>query len=212
MKSILIALLLLSYTSVFSQQQGKLRIEQLVSIGTPIPTGLPADIDSESGFSMNFGFLGVISMKKEWNLETGLTYQWMKFVVDGYFLNENDNFLFKITPADYKQHSISTGLVNLPVKLKKVFENEASLGFGVISSYYTDSKDKYKIGVDKYEVDEINFQRFQFSPVLDVDIIKTSKKKYIKIGMSIQYQVTSYTSGKSFKPLIVEFRLQNPLF
>lgn len=213
MKKLLIFVCLLHYQIVsVSQTKNKIEIDYLFSFGSVVAAGLPSEIDRDGGFNLQSG-LGIdVPLKKNYLFQTGLSYQWSKFSLDGYFTIENNHTVFKQTPPNYKQHSLIIDRITLPLKIKKVFEDKAMIGAGITGSYIISSTSKYKIADSKFEVKEVLFDRFHVSPVLDVDIKIPGSFSRTVIGASVQYQVTSFTDNRSFKPLCLEMRIQTRLF
>ncbi len=195
-----------------AQDNRKTRIEQIFSFGAYRATGLPASIDEDGSFSFQNGFLVSIPLKEKYKLETGLTYHWTRNYLDGHFQNENNTVVFKTTPDDFKQHSLQMDRVNLPVKIKRVFDPQASIGFGLLASYYVSALSKYKISDTKYEVKGVPFRRFHLSPGLDFDVKMGLPKSYFIIGASFYYQATAFIAERSFRPILFELRFQNPIF
>jgi hypothetical protein len=204
--------LLIGCLYTHSQNARKASIEQIFSLGSYIATGLPAGIDGDASFSLQSGFIVSIPLNPKYKLEAGLTYHWTKNSLDGHFLKENDAVVFKTTPDDYKQHSLQMDRINVPVKVKRIFDEQVALGISLTASYYTSAVSKYKISNTKYEVKGVPFRRFQLSPGFDLDIKIPLSKSYFIIGGGVAYQITSFTPGRSFKPLLLELRFQNPLF
>lgn len=196
----------------YSQTENKIEFDYLFSFGGAIAIGLPSGIDRDGGFNFQSGFGIVVPLKKDYLLQTGLSYQWSKFSLDGYFTKENNNIVFKQTPSNYKQHLMILDRITLPLKIKKVFEDKAMIGAGITGSYIISSTSRYKIADSKFEVKEVLFDRFHISPVLDLDIKIPGSSNRTVFGASVQYQLTSFTDTRSFKPLCLEMRFQTRLF
>jgi hypothetical protein len=124
-------------------------VEYFSAFGSAIATGLPSGIDRDGEFNYQSGLGMSFHLKPGIILQTGIVYQWSKFSMDGYFTVENNNTIFKQTPAHYKQHSLIIERINLPLKVKKVFDEQAATGVGIINSYIVSSASKYKIDDSK---------------------------------------------------------------
>ncbi len=100
----------------------------------------------------------------------------------------------------------------LPITYKLNVDSGVFISGGVVANFYNNAISSYKIGTDKYNLTNNKFNRFQLSPTILIERrFKTKNDSFFAIVFDAQYQVTSFTREKIFKPFLIGVRLQYPI-
>ncbi|MCZ2223032.1 MAG: hypothetical protein LC122_05315 [Chitinophagales bacterium] len=195
-----------------AQKNKKLNIEQVITINGYSLTNLSKGMTNQGGFGWQAGVVASYKIGRKNYIELGLLYEMSKHFINGYFITENGKNIFKEIPIDYRQHVLYMNALQIPLLIKIKIDDNLFLGGGIMSSIYYSVVSKYKIEQDKYEVVNNGIQKFQLSPILGIERRFKHGKDFFAVGFDTRYQVTSFTTNNSFKPLTYNIRLQFPIF
>ncbi len=214
-KALLLILLTVICGSLAGQNKSKFRVEETLGFGTSITTGLSKAV---TGNGANYLRAGLIIksplIRKSFCLETGLISKVENYFMDGYFIADGSvagGKRFAVTPDNFKQNKITLESLELPLKIKRYWDDEA-IGFGVAGNFYDHTTDKYKIGEQTYETDDLPFRKFQLSACFDFERSIPLKDNYLVVNVQASYQLTSFIAQRSFKPLSFGLNIITPLF
>jgi|GEM_PF-5591163 len=203
-----------SAVSIYLQGQGNSRIslDFTVSIGNSIfinkLSGTTHQLSPQSTSQLLVNF----PVGKNKFISSGMGYETNRHLIDGIFIENQNQFSFQQAPANYTQNEILLDYLNIPVYLKqKVGESSNSdfhISIGPVFSYLVLSNQKAKINGTKQKVEAPVENKFRLGLGLDFDVKKKNKGPKGIFGGGIYYQVTkNLKDSKSFAPLTACFRV-----
>lgn len=186
-----------------------------LDLGLTTLSGLPDQVDQQVSTAAHIGLMKNIHVaKKRYYIATGLEYVEGRYIADGHFTQNGNEYNFELTPGNYKQHETVIRSLRVPVifKLMPRMPSQA-LGIGVYADYILDAKSKYKIDTEHYQSDAPIENKFGMGLEMDMEFLLTKKTfRYQRftsvLGYGFRYQLTNYLKGsRSFHPLSGFIRL-----
>ncbi len=202
-------------TSTFSQQNNNgtdnyPRWQITTGVGLVGMTGLPSGIDQQVSLGAKLEANYNLQLSGKHYLTMGFGFESNRHIVDGYFTKNGEQYVFSITPPNYKQHEMSLNYLNIPILYKYRWLNTGSVSIGPYAGYLIGSESKYKIGSDKFEVDAPIENKFRWGLQGEWEVFNfynTKHKTGSVFGMGVQYQLSNnLNDSRSFKPLFAYFK------
>ena len=204
MKRIFICLLL--FPSILSMAQNPFRKWEIsAGVGFTRPLGTTETISYQSGTLIELEVAKNILLKKNNRIYFVIGSSYQNINIEGYFIRENENDHFVITPGNVKVNSMVMQPVFLKAGYGSLIKNSIVFSLGMKLNYTNEINRRFKIDDIKFE-ETYSFQKkinWGASGSLGFLLSGLSKSR---IDFTIDYMITSMANNTGFHPLQIGFR------